>query len=69
MIKVMLNRNSQPSFGMNLSKDTVKFLKSSAPKLIENDGYTAAKEGINRLVALTNREDGIKAKISTTRFE
>lgn len=56
--------NAQPTFGIKWTKSTVKFLKKSAPQLIEDNGFQAAKEGINNLIRLGKRSDGITAKIN-----
>lgn len=56
--------NAQPAFGIKWTKSTVRFLKRSAPQLIEDNGFQAAKEGINNLIRLGKRNDGITAKIN-----
>lgn len=60
-----VNNNSQPSFGINWTKGTAKFLKRIAPRLVETDGgFKEARKAIRNLAKLGKRNDGITAKIS-----
>lgn len=58
------NENQRPSFGINWSKSTVKFLKKNAPALVEENGYETAKQGVLNLINLSKKNDGITAKIT-----
>lgn len=58
-----VNNTTQPSFGTDWTKSTVKFLKKVAPRLVEEDGFETAKLAITNLAAVRKRNDGLTAKI------
>ena len=62
-----VNNNSHPSFGINWTKSTEKFLKKVAPSLVQEDGFETAKLAITKLAELGQRQDGLTARIELHR--
>lgn len=58
-----VNNDSYPSFGINWTKSTGKFLRKIAPRLVEEDGFETAKHAIVNLEKLGKKYDGLTAKI------
>lgn len=61
IIPDVINKNSQPSFGVKIHKP-VSTLKKAASWLVWNGNLEESKTAITKLAALSNKKDGIKVR-------